>query len=457
MLVTQLYTLLAQGWQEVFAQTRTLRRALEHAFALPCVLGRRTLSRTVCALGRAYQDWSADYKIFSRSRWSAEQLFDPVFDEHRRRYPQGPIAVAFDDTQLAKSGKHIPTATWHRDPMSPPFRLNLIFGLRFVQASLLFPHYREGDFAARAYPVGFQEAPSVRKPGRRAPPEALQEYRLVRKLKNLSTQTLEMLRALRERLDAKGAGPRLLLAALDGSFCNRTFFRPSLERIALVARCRKDARLCFPAPAGSRRRYGLETFTPQQVRQDAARPWQRARVHFAGTWRRIRYKQVRGVLWKRGAGRRPLRLIVLAPQPYKASPQSRTGYRQPAYLLSTDTTSSLLLLIQTYCDRWQIELNHRDEKSLLGVGQAQVRASLSVPRHPAFAVACYSALLLAGLRAFGPGRPACCLPLPQWRSESKRASLLDLLSLLRSEMNETPVSGFLDQHFGENLVLHANT
>src|SRR6516165_5269294 len=195
MLVTQLYTLLAQGWQEVFAQTRTLRRALEHAFALPCVLGRRTLSRTVCALGRAYQDWSADYKIFSRSRWSAEQLFDPVFDEHLRRYPQGPIAVAFDDTQLAKSGKHIPTATWHRDPMSPPFRLNLIFGLRFVQASLLFPHYREGDFAARAYPVGFQEAPSVRKPGRRAPPEALQEYRLVRKLKNLSTQTLEMLRA----------------------------------------------------------------------------------------------------------------------------------------------------------------------------------------------------------------------------------------------------------------------
>ena len=251
MLVTQLYTLLAQGWQEVFAQTRTLRRALEHAFALPCVLGRRTLSRTVCALGRAYQDWSADYKIFSRSRWSAEQLFDPVFDEHLRRYPQGPIAVAFDDTQLAKSGKHIPTATWHRDPMSPPFRLNLIFGLRFVQASLLFPHYREGDFATRAYPVGFQEAPSVRKPGRRAPPEALQEYRLVRKLKNLSTQTLEMLRALRERLDAKGAGPRLLLAALDGSFCNRTFFRPSLERIALVARCRKDARLCFPAPAGS--------------------------------------------------------------------------------------------------------------------------------------------------------------------------------------------------------------
>jgi hypothetical protein len=455
-LARQLYTLLTQGWQHVFAQARTLRRALEHAFALPCVLGRRTLSRTVCALGRASQDWSADYKIFSRSRWPADQLFDPVLQEHLHRYPQGPIAVALDDTRLPKTGKKIPTATWHRDPMSPPFRVNLIFGLRFVQASLLFPHYREGDFAARAYPVRFQEAPSVKKPGRRAPPEALQHYRLLQKQKNLSTQTREVLRGLRARLDALGAPARALLAAVDGSFCNRTFFKTPWDRLHLVARCRKDARLCFPAPAGSRRRYALETFTPERVRQDAARPWQRARIHFAGTWRQIRYKQVRGVLWKRGAGRRPLRLIVLRPQPYKTSPHARTSYRQPAYLLSTDTTSSVALLIQTYCDRWQIELNHRDEKSLLGVGQAQVRASLSVPRHPAFAVACYSLLLLAALRAFGPGRPAPCLPLPQWRTETKRASLLDLLTLLRSEMNETPVSGFLNQHFGKNLVLHAN-
>jgi len=32
-----------------------------------------------------------------------------------------------------------------------------------------------------------------------------------------------------------------------------------------------------------------------------------------------------------------------------------------------------------------------------------------------------------------------------------------LLSLLRGEMNETPLSGLLDQHFGKNLVLHAST
>lgn len=62
--------------------------------------------------------------------------------------------------------------------------------------------------------------------------------------------------------------------------------------------------------------------------------------------------------------------------------------------ISTDT------LIQKYFDRWQIEVNHREEKDTLGVGQAQVRSHNSVPRQPAFVVAAYSAMLLAGIICF---------------------------------------------------------
>ena len=60
-------------------------------------------------------------------------------------------------------------------------------------------------------------------------------------------------------------------------------------------------------------------------------------------------------------------------------------------------------LLQAYFDRWQIEINHREEKHWLGVGQAQVWSKQSVPRHPAFVVACYSLLWLASLRASGSG------------------------------------------------------
>jgi hypothetical protein len=457
MLTLELCSLLNEGWQIVFAQKRSLKRAVEHALALPCVMGRRTISRTLCALGRSGQDWSADYKMFSRSQWRADSLFDPVIDDHLARYPEGPIVAAFDDTKLAKTGRHIAGASWQRDPMSPPFHTNLMYGLRFVQASLLFPHHQEGDFPARGFPVVFQDSPVIKKPGKRASDQERAIYKQAHKQHNLSTQTLAIVRSLRYRLDQRGATQRSLLATLDGSFCNGTFFKAALERTHLLARCRKDARLCFPAPPGSRRRYDPEIFTPDQVRRQETFTWKRVCVYFGGKRRILRFKQVAGVLWRRGAGTRPLRLIVIAPVPYKLSKHSRTNYRAPAYLLTTDLDTSPSRIIQSYFDRWQIEVNHRDEKDLLGVGQAQVRSPLSVPRHPAFAVACYSLSLLAALRCFGPGRTSDYLDLPKWRRNSKRPSFLDILTILRKELHETRLWPFLNTNFAQNITLFANT
>ena len=46
-------------------------------------------------------------------------------------------------------------------------------------------------------------------------------------------------------------------------------------------------------------------------------------------------------------------------------------YRLPAFLPTTDLKSPAKQLLQIYFDRWRIEVNHRDEKYTLGVGQAQ--------------------------------------------------------------------------------------
>lgn len=457
MLNEQLQTLLQRGWRLAFPTARTHRRAMQHAMALPCVLGRRTISRTLCALGRSAQDWSADYKLFSRCRWRAEQLFQPVLDEHLQRYPQGPIFVAVDDTKLRKTGKKIPGTGWQRDPLSPPFHVNFLYGLRFLQASLLFPHYREGDYSARAIPVRFQEAAVLKKPGKRASEEQLKEYKLLKQIKNLSTQTLELLRGLRTNLDERGGSARRLLMVGDGSFCNKTIFRAQCAGIEWLARCRKDARLCFAAPVTERRQYAREIFTPEHVRQDPARAWQRVQIYFGGKRRAVKYKEVQAVLWKRGSATRPLRLLVIAPVPYKLSKHARTNYRQPAYFLSTDLTTSTKLLLQACFDRWQIEVNHRDEKDILGVGQAQVWATQAVPRQPALAVAAYSMLLLAALREFGPGRTDNYVLQPRWRKQSKRPSFLDMVTLLRKECSETSVSPLLHQNFAQNLTLYADT
>ena len=95
-------------------------------------------------------------------------------------------------------------------------------------------------------------------------------------------------------------------------------------------------------------------------------------------------------------------------------------------------------MLQIYFDRWQIEVNHRDEKDTLGVGQAQLWNVKAVPKQPVLAVAAYSALLLASLIAFGAERGAAYEALPKWRRKAYRPSCLDLVTLLRKEMAEHP-------------------
>jgi hypothetical protein len=53
-------------------------------------------------------------------------------------------------------------------------------------------------------------------------------------------------------------------------------------------------------------------------------------------------------------------------------------------------------------------------------------------------VASYSALLLASLLAFGAERGRAYAELPKWRRNARRPSCLDLVTLLRKEMNEQP-------------------
>jgi hypothetical protein len=454
MLLERFVFVLTTGWRDVFAQRRTLHRAIEHALAITAVAGRRTISRAILALGRGQVDWSADYRLFSRQPWKPAALFAPVLASYLERYPDSrPIAVALDDTAVARAGRHVPHTSWTRDPMSPPFHLNLVHAIRFVQISLLFPHHGEGAFAARAVPIRFAESVAVKKPGPKASQEEVAGYRQARREKNLALDACAQLREVRADFDRLGAPQRSLIAAVDGSYCNRRTFDHLAERTELIARTRKDARLCFPAPQGSRRFYAESKFTPEQVRQNDAIAYQRVEVSIGGTRRELRYKEVEGVLWQRGARRRELRLLVLAPIPYKLSPNSRTHYRQPAYLLCTELHLPAAELIQIYVDRWQIEVNHRDEKEILGIGQAQVWSENSVGRHPAFRVACYSMLLIAALQEFGIERTIEYSKLPLWRTRSpRRASILDMLTKLRTEIASTSTEDFGVAKIAENFA-----
>jgi hypothetical protein len=437
MLLRTLLELLAL-WRPAFVQDRLHRRALAQALGTLAGFGRRTLSRAIWALGHQQRDWSADYKLHARAGWKPDRLFQPLMEKALPLCTGRYVAAAIDDTRLHKTGRHIQSAFYQRDPLSPKFRFNLMFGLRFLQISLLVPLYRQQMVPARALPVRFEEVPALKHPRPKAPPEQWAAYRQAVKSNNLSTHAVATIAGLRSSLDEAGQPAKCLLIVGDGSFCNRTLFRAPLERTEIIARARRDLKLCRKAGPGPRLFYDKAKFTPEQVRQDESLAWDKAGVFHGGQWREVRYKEVCGVYWQTGARQRPLRLFVVAPIPYLAPGRKRKYYRDPVYLLTTDLTGAPAELLQACFDRWQIEVNHREEKDTLGIGQAQVRSKLSVPRQPAFAVAAYSALHLAALLTFGPGRDTHYQTLPRWRRNAARPSCLDLLTLLRKEMAENP-------------------
>ena len=425
-------------WVVCFPQPRTSRRAVRQALGSLVCLGRRCLSRIIWTNGGQHRSWSIEYFLHSRCRWEPQTLFAPVL---RRALPYCPgrlVGVALDETRLRKTGRSIPQAFYQRDPLSPPFHLNLVLGLRFLQASLLVPLHRLGKVGTRALPIRFEQVSRVKKPSRNASPEAWKEYQRMTKLHNLSRHSIQTMGQLRQELDQAGGRDKVLVLAADGSFCNRTCLRAPRDRTEWIVRMRKDAALYFRASPHSRRFYDSEKFTPEQIRQDDSVPWKQTRLFYGGKRRKIRYKEVGPVYWRRGAARLPLRLLLVAPTPYRKRKSSKLYYRQPAYLLTTDLKSSAKPLLQIYFDRWQIEVNHREEKDTLGVGQAQLWNVHSVPRQPVLAVAAYSALLLASLQAFGIERGEAYHPLPRWRRHAHRPSCLDLVTLLRKEIVDHP-------------------
>jgi hypothetical protein len=426
---------LESAWTDAFAQQRTHQRAVELVVALLCAMGRRTISRALCAQGREQEDWSAAYRVFSRARWAADDLFRPVLAESLGHVSGPFVAVAFDDTSTSKTGSQIGNAFWQRDPLSPPFRYNLKFGQRFLVGTVLTPLHREHPLAsARAIPVAFADAPMPRKPGSRATDEQRAEYERARKETQLSSVLVRELNRLRSEIDRCHRNDLVLMAVVDGSFCNHRLFGTVFDRVQVLARARRDTALCWPAE-GPRRVYGIEKFTPEKIRADDSVPWTEITVTQSGQRWPVQAKDVLGVLWRRGARRRPLRLIVLAPRKYHV--RGRLRERQPGYLLTTDLTTDLAILVQTYVDRWQIEVVHRELKDTLGLGQAQVRASQAVARQPAMIAAAYAMLQLTALDLWGPERTSDLAALPRWRRRSLRPSCQELIVLLRREIAET--------------------
>lgn len=401
-------------------------------------------------------DWSYAYRLFTEKRLDPVQFFAEVRRAVLQELPCDDMIIAhMDDTLLRKTGKKTHGTAWRRDPLGPAFHTNFIWGQRFLQLSMALPE-KSGICRSRAIPVDFRHCPTAKKPNKTAGEQAWMNYMVEKQKLNLSRQGSERIHLLRNHLDGEGAAARKLLISVDGSYTNQNVLKTLPERVSLIGRIRKDAKLYEFAGqqsgVGRKRVYGERLPTPEKIRQSDSYPWQQVEAWAAGKSHLFNVKVLRDVRWRTAGGGHDLQLVIIRPLAYRLTKQSNLLYRDPTYLICTDPTLSIQKLLQAYLWRWEIEVNFRDEKTLLGCGEAQVRTSTSVERVPAFQVSIYAMLQIAAHRAFKNGHQLP-LPKPKWDppKDNQRISTNEILNLFRTQLWAqglgTNFSGFVSRQY----------
>jgi len=368
-----------------------------------------------------------------------------------------PLYTMMDDTIIRKRGRKIAGTGWKRDPLGPPFRTNFIWGQRYLQISAALPD-SEVSGRASGVPIDFHHAPSPTKPRKNSPPEDFEEYKKQQKIHKISVVGAARLAELRKQVP-----DRKIVCAVDGGFTNKEMFQSIPADTTIIGRIRKDARLYevpeIPdgASRGRIRYYGKPLPTPEQVRQDDSIPWQSVTAFAAGKHHDFEVKTMAPVRW-RSSKNKDMSVVIIRPLAYRPRKDARLLYRNPAYLICSDPDMSLERLIQAYIWRWEIELNFRDEKTVMGVGEAQVRTASAVKNVPAFIVATYAFLLLA---AHSIKAKSSSLPSPKWypQQPSGRLTTQKTISLFRSQfwgINIDPnKSGFVSQSVDERTPFYS--
>jgi hypothetical protein len=435
---------LLNQWEGMFRQNRSLLQVQRHALGLMLTMGTCQISRVLCTLGLEGRDWSAHYRRFSRSVWRGQDCFIPVIQALGGLCRGAHVDVAGDFTHVRKSGLKIAGVRVMRDPASTlKWKVSLIHAVNYLHlGALVAVAGADGREAARCLPVHFSPAPCLRKPGKKASASEIADYNRSRAQRPAMQAARGAILELRRQLDATGGRDKTLSILLDGAFANRTLLEQPIERTHITCRCRRNARLRLPAQEGGGGRvYAPGVVSPDSLRVDHEdHPHQTMTVRLTNRTVTVRYKQIARVYWPGAALRRPLRLLMISSPHHKkrgTEGQAPCFDSETYHIITTDLQRPASELIQAAFDRWQIEVAHREQKSVFGIGDAQVRNALSVERHAAFAVACHSMLHLAAINLAARGITPS-IQLPKWRKRSLRPSMQTLLNVLRSEIHQHP-------------------
>lgn len=434
-------------------------RLLSHMLAHTLCKQRHCITGLLRTMGKQHEDWSAHFRLYA-SKIDTQALFHPIIKGAIELLDKSePIVLAIDDSQLPKTGRKILESGYYRDPLSPPFHVNLIRALKFVQISIAVPE-PQNPKRARMIPVAFKIIPKLKKPPKDATEEQISNYELLKEQNTVAVHSISLLKELREFIDKHVANgkKRSLVLCGDGHYTVENLLQNLPHDTSYLGRTRSDINICEPAkPSLAKRKgrkpsYGKKLLTPEELRKSDAIPWQELYIDKNCGQTRVRYKLIQKAKWHKAGEKQLLQIVVIAPLRYKKKKNGPWSYTKPAYLLCTDPHMSVEKLIQTYLWRWDIEVNFKEQKQIFGIAQAQVRRKHSVQNAPAVGVAAYAGLLLAYVRLRKENKFILKFNPPKWyqRKPNTRPSTAMLLEQISCESN----SRIFDKSYFSDFTLN---
>jgi hypothetical protein len=422
---------LLDSQRPAFGQDRVYWRGVALLLAEVLACGSHRVTDLLRTLSCHHQEWSAWYRLFEQpGRFEEEVAASHLLVESLRHVPASEWYVTgIDSTQVPRDSQQMEGSSWLRCPRNPAFRISIHRGQRFLNGSWLTPLVRG---FSRAIPLRWLPA---------FPEKAVTKAHAPIKEQVVGIGFLQW---VRQQLDGNGRQQQRLLGLGDGSFDKPEVWQGLPANSFVCVRTAKNRALRhLPgeyAGRGRRRLYGEVAPAPQAYLSGRT-GWQTRQVTVRGRQRRMVYR-VEGPFLRQGVPGVPLMLICVRGQEWRRGGKRR---RRAAcfYLINAVQVEgvwqlplAIEVLLAWLWQRWELEVTHRESKSLLGLGDKQCwnrRAAVSSVQWSAWV---YGLLMLTGYRVYGLPTPP---PSPAaWYRHPKRWTLTSVVQACRTELWEQP-------------------
>jgi hypothetical protein len=347
--------------------------------------------------------WASYHRLFSSGIWDPDRLGFWLLHRLRSGLVAGTLRLVIDDTLCPKKGPKVFGIGTHIDAVRSTRKHKVFcFGHCWVVLAVLV----QVPFSTRtwALPLLFRLY--------RSKADAGVDYR---KKTELAREMLEVIVGWTERDQSA------IQLAIDRGYANATVLGEVSERVVVVGAMRPDAALTDPpTPAqGPRRKKGDRRPSPAQVAEDPTVPWQHVKAHLYGQTETVAFKTV-VAQWYRVTGPRLVRVVVV---------RCSSGAVPYRVFFGTDSSWTVVELLEAYAARWAIEVIFRDAKQLFGLADSPAWSEQAVRRVAPLVGLVMSALVVWFVDVFDS--PVATLPVRPWYTQKKDLCFADILRAAR--------------------------